>query len=159
MKIDRLSKPLARKQSLVVKQMSGEVLVYDLDRDKAHCLNETAALVWKLCDGKNDPATIAKLMEKELQAPIDEKIVWYALSELGKDHLLDQQPEAPPQVSGMNRREMIRTLGVAAVVAVPVVTSIVAPTPAQAATCVPSGGSCTGPAQCCSGICNAGTCA
>ena len=44
-------KPLARKEGLVIQELPVEVLVYDLDRDKAHCLNETAAMVWRKCNG------------------------------------------------------------------------------------------------------------
>ena len=35
--------PIARSNGLVVQEMPDEVLVYDLDSNKAHCLNETAA--------------------------------------------------------------------------------------------------------------------
>jgi len=159
MDISEAKEPLARKQGLVVKEVSGEVLVYDLDRDKAHCLNETAALVWKYCDGHTSVARIAKSLEKDLHAPVDQKVVWYALLQLGKDHLLEERLVAPAIMAGMNRRDMIRALSLAAVVAVPLVTSIVAPTPAQAATCLPSGSPCTSSAQCCSGLCNVNVCA
>ncbi|HEY7783339.1 MAG TPA: PqqD family protein [Pyrinomonadaceae bacterium] len=159
MKTDQSNKPLARKQGLVVKEVSGELLVYDLDRDRAHCLNETAAMVWKFCDGRTNTKTIASLMAKDLDVTIDEKIVWYALAQLGKDNLLEQQLTPPSSFGKLNRRDMIRALGIAAVVAVPVVTSIVAPTPAQAATCLQSGASCTGGQQCCSGLCNNNICA
>lgn len=159
MDISQDKQPLARKEGLVVREVSGEVLVYDLDRDKAHCLNQTAALVWKYCDGHTSVARIAKSLEKDLHAPVDEKIIWYALLQLGKDHLLEERLTPPAMMAGMNRRDMIRALGLAAVVAVPVVTSIVAPTPAQAATCLPSGQPCTIPGECCSGLCNSGFCA
>jgi hypothetical protein len=159
MKNDQTNRPLARHEGLVVKEVSGELLVYDLDRDRAHCLNETAALVWKYCDGRRDAKTIASLLAADLDAPVDEKIVWYALSQLGKDNLLEQKTTPPAHFGGMNRRDMMRALGIAAVVAVPVVTSIVAPTPAQAATCFQSGASCTGSQQCCSGLCSNNICA
>jgi hypothetical protein len=35
----RQTKPLARKEGLVIQELPDEVLVYDLDRDRAHCLN------------------------------------------------------------------------------------------------------------------------
>ncbi|MGH9883500.1 MAG: PqqD family peptide modification chaperone [Pyrinomonadaceae bacterium] len=159
MHIDQFRKPLARKGSLIVKEVSGEVLIYDLDRDKAHCLNETAALVWKYCDGKKDAAAIARRLEKDLNTTVDEKIVWYALSQLSKDHLLEEQVTPPALIAGLNRRDMIRALGIAAVVAVPVVTSIVAPTAVQAGvSCFPQGSGCETPSQCCSGRCVEGVC-
>ena len=39
--------PRARTSELIVKELPDETLVYDLANDKAHCLNHTAALVWK----------------------------------------------------------------------------------------------------------------
>ena len=44
--------PVARTESLIVKEVDGETLVYDLTTDKAHCLNDTATRVWKNCDGR-----------------------------------------------------------------------------------------------------------
>ena len=41
--------PSKRTGRLIVREIPGEVLVYDLVRDKALCLNQTAAAVWNLC--------------------------------------------------------------------------------------------------------------
>jgi hypothetical protein len=149
--------PKARRDKLVVQELPDEVLVYDLERDKAHCLNQTAVLVWKNCDGQSDAAKIARRLGEQLKTPVDERMVWFALEQLGRDRLLEQVIVPPAAMSGMTRRQMVRTLGLAAVVAVPLVTSIVAPAPAQAATCQPPGTSCGTSAQCCSGLCNPGS--
>ena len=153
------NKPVARKEGLVIERLPDEVLVYDTDRDRAHCLNETAAFVWQRCDGRTTTKEMARLLGKQVNATVDEKVVWLALDQLGRNHLLDNRPTAPASFAGMNRREMVRALGVAALVAVPVVTTIVGPTPTQAATCIASGQPCTSSAQCCSGLCNANVCA
>jgi hypothetical protein len=154
--------PKARKQGLIVRELPDEVLIYDRDRDKAHCLNQTAALVWKYCDGETSIPMMVQHLESDLKASkVDEKIVWFALSQLDKDNLLEAPVPLPSMMDGMSRRHMMRALGLAAVIAIPVVTSIVAPTPAQAATCLPSGAACTSAAQCCSGLCPgapSGTC-
>ena len=156
---DRQRKPLARKDGLVIQELPDEVLVYDLDSDRAHCLNQTAAFVWQRCDGRNTTAQIARKLGQQFDCPVDEKIVWLALDQLGRNHLLERQPIPPPALMGMNRRAMVRALGLAAVVAVPVVTSIVAPTPTQAATCTPQNGSCTASAECCAGLtCQSNVC-
>jgi hypothetical protein len=52
---DRLI-PCARTEGLVVQTLADEVLVYDLERHKAHCLNHAAALIWKHCDGRTSVA-------------------------------------------------------------------------------------------------------
>ena len=124
-------KPLARKEGLVIQELPDEVLVYDLDRDRAHCLNETAAFVWQHCDGRTSANEIARALGKKVNTAVDEKVVLFALDQLGRNHLM-ATPSVPPQLlAGLNRREMVRALGIAAAVAVPVVASIVAPTPAQ----------------------------
>lgn len=151
--------PRKREQRLVIDELPDEVLVYDLDRHKAHCLNQTAALVWQQCDGKSTTAQIAQRLAKKLQAPFGEDLVWLALRQLEKLHLLEQPISLPSQFAGITRREMVRTLGIAAAVAVPLVTSIVSPTPAQASTCVGSGAVCGGGINCCFGhVCSNGHC-
>ena len=148
------NKPVARKEGLVIERLADEVLVYDTDRDRAHCLNETAAFVWQHCDGRTTTKELALLLGKQADANVDEKLVWLALDQLGRNHLLENRQAAPASFAGLNRREMVRALGLAAVVAVPVVTSIVAPTAAQAATCKASGDVCVSSPECCTGVCD-----
>ena len=155
------SKPQVRQSGLIVREMDNEILIYDTGNDKAHCLNETAALVWKECDGTKSVAEITRRLSRQLDTKVDERVVWFALKQFDRDHLLEQQLVMPAALmnGGLNRREMVRALGLAAAVAVPVVTSILAPTAVQAATCLASGQPCTASAQCCSGLCNSGFCA
>ena len=160
MKKNAESMPRARQEGLIVEDLPGEVLVYDCERDKAHCLNQTAALVWKYCDGRTTVTSIAQHLERDLNTnKVDEQMVWYALDQLRKDHLLEQGFVPPAMLGGLTRRQMVRTLGIAAMIAVPVVTSIVVPTAHAATSCISTGQACGTSAQCCSGLCNSGTCA
>jgi len=143
--------PKMRKQNLIVDELPDEVLVYDLDRHKAHCLNHTAALVWRRCDGKTRPKEIARRVQSELDQPFNEELVWLALRQLNQIHLLAEPVGLPPKLAGMSRRRMVRTLGIAAVVAVPLVTSVVAPTAAEAGTCATVGQNCASK-NCCAGL-------
>ena len=145
--------PKMREQNLVVDELPDEVLVYDLDRHKAHCLNLTAALVWRHCDGKTPPREIARQVQRELDQPFNEDLVWVALRQLDKINVLEKRVTLPPPIAGMSRREMVRVLGIAAAVSVPLITSIVAPTAVQASTCTPNGGTCATSAECCSKFC------
>jgi hypothetical protein len=139
--------------------MPDELLVYDLVRNKAHCLNQTAALVWKRCDGKTTVKQMVRLLEKETESPVDEAVVWMAFDLLAKANLLQGTPSKWTGASGISRRDVMRRIGVAAAVSLPIVTSIVAPRAAHAANCRASGAACTTSAQCCSGLCNASVCA
>jgi hypothetical protein len=44
--------PKAKIERLMVREIDGETLVYDLSREAASCLNEFAARVWRECDGE-----------------------------------------------------------------------------------------------------------
>jgi Coenzyme PQQ synthesis protein D (PqqD) len=144
--------PRAREESLIIKTLPDEVLVYDLNEDKAHCLNRTAAFVWNNCDGRKTVSEIARLLREELQAPVDENVVWLALDQLEKFQLLQERATKPGNVNGMSRRQLVRSLGLVAI-SLPLITSIVAPTPAQAATLLPPGSCCNSPIDCSSGSC------
>lgn len=123
---------LARSEELVVQELSDEVLIYDLKSHKAHCLNETASFIWKHCDGQTTATEIAKLMEDEWHTPVAEDAVWFALNKLSKAELLQERIILPEAKAGMSRRSAVRRLGFGALLAVPVVMSIVTPTPAAA---------------------------
>jgi hypothetical protein len=131
----------------VTRDLGDELLVYDLERHKAYCLNRVAMQVFRHCDGETTIPDMARRIGNALGLPVDEQAVRLGLVRLEKAHLLDS-PVA--QILHTSRREMLRTLGRAAAVVVPLVTAITVPTSAQAASgCLPFGSPCTGPGQCC----------
>jgi len=132
------------------RKFESELLVYDPQRHVGHCLNSTAAAVWKLCDGKSSPSQIAAALSQGLSARMDEPVILLALDQLAEAHLL-VEPQAW-EVS-VSRRAAIRRIGIAAAVVLPLVTSVVAPTPAQASSCLHGGSPCVTNGQCCSGLC------
>jgi hypothetical protein len=130
-------RPVASNDGLLVRELAGELVVYDLRRHEAHCLNRTAAFVFKQCDGRSSVAEIAERLQSELDTPAEEDLVWQALGQLDGARLLAHMPVRPPQPGGFSRREVVRRVGLGLAVAVPVVSSILVPTPAEAAvTCV-----------------------
>ena len=146
--------PRARTSRLVTRDLGDELLVYDLERHKAYCLNQVAMQVYRHCDGETTIPVMARRIGNALGMPVDEQAVRLGLVSLEKAHLLDS-PLA--QILYASRREMLRTLGRAAVVVVPLVTAITVPTSAQTASgCIPEGSPCTGSGRCCPGLsCNA----
>jgi hypothetical protein len=155
--------PVARKTDLVIEELSDETLVYDLNTKRAHCLNPTAASIWKNCDGQNSVAQIATSVERELGSPVSEEVVWLGLEQLASYRLLDNPPAAAKKTN-VSRRQLMKKLGLAAAVSLPIIISITAPTAhAQASDpCVadPRGPNCpcSIDSDCDSGNCNAGTC-
>jgi Coenzyme PQQ synthesis protein D (PqqD) len=127
--------PRARKAGLVVKGLDDEVLVYDLERDKAHSLNSSAAFIWKKCNGRRTVGEVAEAVSREFKVPADEQTVWLALDQLSKFNLLEVKIARPAGVPNLSRRQMMR-IGAAAAFALPVIVSIVAPTAANAQTSI-----------------------
>lgn len=138
--MNSLQRPIARKEGLVIQEMPDEVLVYDLETNKAHCLNETAAFVWKACDGKNSVADITKLFGNQAGSIVQEDLIWLAIDQLNDNNLLAEELKA--NFNGQTRREVIKKIGLAAVIALPIVASLVAPTAALAVACSGTVSSC-----------------
>jgi hypothetical protein len=124
--------PKARTDDLVTRQIPGELLIYDLKRHKAFCLNETAASIWKNCNGKKTIADLTAALQRGRQTRIDDRVVWLGLEQLERSHLLQASP-APARRSPLSRRHLIR-YGLATAVALPLVTMVAAPTAQAAAT-------------------------
>jgi hypothetical protein len=149
----------ARQDDLVIRELPGELLLYDSETHDAHCLNETAAFIWRQCDGKTSVPEIAQRLSAKTGADVDEELVWVAAEDLWKRQLLVGEPE-PARERTMSRSQLVRRAALVAAVSVPVVTSIVAPKAAQAASCIPTGGACSPTVICCTTgqTCTTGTC-
>ena len=117
--------PTARQEGLVIQEMPNEVLVYDTNTNKAHCLNQTAAFIWKSCDGNNSVTDISRLVGSEFGGAVNDDFVWLAIDQLNKDNLLAAQVAS--KFEGMSRRDAIRKIGLASVIALPVVASLAVP--------------------------------
>lgn len=134
--------PLARRDDLVIQTASDETLVFDRKTDKAYVLSPAAAAVWRACDGKRSVREIAHTLQLESSA--NEQTVWYALGQLNE--LLQEPVTLPHEMRGISRRQFLKRAGiVAGAAAIPIVVSVVAPTPAHAQ---------SGPPICC--VCNDG---
>lgn len=145
--------PKARKKGLVIQEMPDEVLVYDLDEHKAHCLNSTAAKVWQACDGEKEIFEIAKLLNNT-DSKVAEDLVWLAIDQLNQNNLLEN--EVSSKFEGMTRRDVIKKVGIAAAVSLPIISILSFPSSALAVTCSTSvigqQGDCPNPGEiCCPG--------
>ena len=126
----RVSKPLARTEDLIIEDLDDEILIYDTKTARAHCLSGAAAMVWRACDGDLSEESLADSLD------LDGETVQIALAQLEEKGLLDVGPVPLLEGNGHTRREFtISTAKVgAAAAAAPMIYSILAPTPAAAAT-------------------------
>jgi Coenzyme PQQ synthesis protein D (PqqD) len=124
--------------SIHVEQLGNELCLYNWQRKEVHALNPTAARVWQQCDGQTSLARIAATLQAELQVPEAQaqELAWLTLAQLEKAHLLHEAVVKPAQRKVLPRRAFLK-LGIAAAL-LPMVHSIVAPTPVEAQSPLPT---------------------
>ena len=120
-----------------MQELEDELLIYNLQTHRAICLNQTAALVWQNCDGKSSVGEIKRRMEKELGKLVREELVLFAIDELNDKGLIENGEEISKEFEGLTRREIVRKVGFASLVALPIVSSIAVPKAASAQSCPP----------------------
>lgn len=154
--------PTARREKLTVQELPEETLVYDLVAAKAHCLNRTAALVWKRCDGHTASAELAAVLGRELGKPVPEAVIELAVEQLARRSLLETPVAAASEAARRSRRDVLRKFaGVAA--ALPVVMTLMVPAASAQVSprqCVSNGdcASLNGNNGCLVGVCVNGAC-
>ena len=136
-------KPMSRQDDIVVQETNGEILIYDLRANKAFCLNETSALIWKACDGTRNVSDLSKHVSQQMKADANDDMVWFALEQLKKEKLLAVTPKADGRFDGMSRREVVRKIGLGTAIALPVIAGLIAPTAVHANSACVAGGTCT----------------
>jgi hypothetical protein len=106
-----------------------------LKRHRCFALNRISSLVWKRCDEKTTYRDVAALIEKEFEVTADPELVRLIVARLGGLGLVEKRGDT----KRYSRRELLgklRKLGLTASFVLPLVTSIVAPPPAMALSCV-----------------------
>lgn len=116
-----------RVEGLLIERPAGELLVLKPSTNEAHALNETAAIVFDLCDGTTTRAAMVAEVARRTGLPTDESIVELALTELSDAGLIVVDESGRPDIS---RRALIRKLAlpVAGIALLPVVETILMPT-------------------------------
>lgn len=133
-----MKNPRARRNNVVCEDLAAETILYDRANNRAHSLNRTVGLVWQAADGQRSVEEIAVILHRELGIPADPGVVLLALQDLEGAGLIEEPlpVEARPEL--LSRREVARKLALAgfSMAMLPVVASIVAPTPAMAASMI-----------------------
>lgn len=127
--------PKAKTAELVIQESGNELLLYNLTTNKAYCLNETSAIVYQACDGNTTFAELKK------QSFFTDELIFLALDGLKRENLLDENYDSP--FEEMTRRQVIKKIGLSSMLALPVISSIIAPTSVMAQSCnggIPGGG-------------------
>jgi hypothetical protein len=125
-------------EQLLIEQLPNELMIFDPERNKAFCLNQTASFVWREADGKTPVAEMAKRLERHLGNPVNEQVIWFALGVLSKDGLLSSTAVPPPAAASMTRRDLLQKIGIGAMVLPAVTVLFVSPTKAHASSMAPT---------------------
>lgn len=113
-----------RIDGLLVERTNNELLVFNDISAEAFALNETAAIVYDLCDGATSLSAMVPRLAEASGLPADQQVVELAIEELVDAGLIEVAASGPP---AMGRRSLIAKLGLtaAAAAALPFVESIV----------------------------------
>ncbi len=146
-------------EGVLTKSLNDELIVYDKQRHRAHCLNPTAAALWQRCDGQTSIAQLTASQNESFGLATEEAVTKLGLRQLAKAHLLEEPRAFVENSPGLTRRALLGRLSMSGSIGLllPLVTTIVAPTAAMAQSCLANGIPCSTSAQCCSGCCNTGS--
>ena len=118
---------------LIIRRVGDELVVYDLEQDRGHALNPTAAFIFDQCDGKTTVEQMSRRMATELNIPHSDQVTTMALDRLGRANLLIK-PVANNSSTNLSRRELLKLAGKTGLAAamLPVVTTLLVPSAVQA---------------------------
>ena len=147
-----------KQKKLIARTIDDELLLFDEETSNAHCLNGIAGEMWMACERASTAVEVADVLRTQWP-DIEKEVVWASLSRMAAAGLLEETIDE--ENISTARRELIRKLGFTAALVLPiVVTSVLIPPAASAASCghllSPCGGS---NPPCCSGFhCLVGVC-
>jgi hypothetical protein len=152
--------PSLRTENFIVNELPNELLIYDLGKNRAFCLNETARAIMNECGGETSIDEAIVNLKCKLKAKVTEEMIWMVVEQFQKFDLLKDGYQVPIQTTKVSRRKILQSVA-ALGIAFPVITSLVAPTPvnAQSGACAMISGPCSfqpnGFDNCCpGGVCN-----
>lgn len=129
--------PRSRQTEIVIQEFDDEVVIYDLKNDKALALNKTCTFVWQRCNGNQEISQISQALAKHNNQSANEDIVWLAIKILTKADLLENAEDLKSNFDGLNRRTMVKKIGLATMIALPMISTLIAPTAINAASGAP----------------------
>jgi hypothetical protein len=131
--------PALRNENIVVQELDAEILLFDLKNNQAYSLNETSAKVYRACGNE---ITIEELKRR---THFTDELIHLTLEKMQKANLLIENINYADTFNSVNRREIIKRIALSSTVTLPVISSIVIPTAANAAS-NPVNASCGGTA-------------
>jgi hypothetical protein len=124
--------PVVRKDQLICEDVSEECVIYDSRQKRAHHLNSTLTWIWRRCDGNTSIDSLAADCERQFNITNGFHVVLTGLEQLDArdllEHPIDITGVMAAETTAVSRRAVVATGSVL----MPLVVSILAPTPAAA---------------------------
>ena len=133
--------PKARTSDILMQEVLDEILIYDMSTHKIYQLNKTLSVVYQNCDGET---TFDQLIRNN---NLTDDLIFLAIHQLKEGNLLEEDKTLASPFNNMSRREAIKRAGIAAMVALPMISTVIAPTAVYAGDSMLTGGN----------SCNSGT--
>ena len=128
-----MHKPSRREGDVIAEEVSGDCVIYDVATKRAHHLNSTLSWIWKHCDGSRSINDLAAAMQQELGHDRVGDMVSSGLKQLADANLLEPGSVDPHLIVAADTSDVSRRAVIAgASIVAPMITSILAPTPAAA---------------------------
>jgi hypothetical protein len=124
-------RPLVRTNQLVCEDVSEECVIYDAREKRAHHLNSTSTWIWRRCDGNTTIEALADSLAQEFNVTDGLPVLVTGLEQLETRELLDNPVDfnlLAVEQAAISRRAVVA----GGSVLMPLVVSILAPTPAAA---------------------------
>jgi len=155
---DELRSTRFKQKKLIARKIDDELLLFDEETSTAHCLNGIAGDMWIACEREGSASEVTEFLRSRWP-DIEKEVVWASLSQMSAAGLLEETIDE--ENISTARRDLIRKLGFTAAAVLPiVVTSVLIPPAAAAASCGHLLDQCgAGKPACCSGFhCVLGLC-
>jgi hypothetical protein len=129
--------PKARNSEIIIRELESELLVYDATAHRAYQLNKTLMIIYQACNG------VMSFNELQRNHKYTDDLIDFALDELHANNLLEG--ERANHFAGLSRRDVIKKVGLASMIGLPIITGITAPRAVNAASnnCPVAGQNCT----------------
>ena len=115
----------ARRGNLLSRKVGEETVIYDMDNDKALCLDKVSAIVWEASCDLNDMNELLNVLHRNGIEDADEQLVVLAIEQLNESNLLENSIDnETSQASILPRCDVLRQLTMYSAAALPLVTSL-----------------------------------
>ena len=126
-------KPRVRQSDVFSEEIQEERVIYDNSNQRVHHLNPTMSWVWSHCDGSRTIDELTVAMQNATGSDDARGLIASGLAQLAEANLLEPGSVDLTALEGERSTVSRRAAVVAGIsIAVPIMTSILAPTPAAA---------------------------